>query len=109
MEGEFSTLVATFTGPVGTDEGEFERLLWNLLQRLHDFNFRQNCWDHTVSDDPNDPQFSFSFAAHGFFVVGLHPASSRFTRPSLGRRWYSMSIPSSKPCGFRAVSNACRR
>ena len=80
MEGEFSTLVATFTGPVGTDEGEFERLLWNQLQRLHDLDFRQNRWDPTVSDDPNDPHFSFSFAAHGFFVVGLHPASSRFTR-----------------------------
>ena len=80
MEGEFSTLVATFTGPVGTDEGEFERLLWSQLQRLHDLDFRQNRWDPTVSDDPNDPHFSFSFAAHGFFVVGLHPASSRFTR-----------------------------
>ncbi len=80
MDGEFSTLIATFTGPVGTDEGEFERLLWNQLQRLHDLDFRQHRWDPTVSDDPNDPHFSFSFAEHGFFVVGLHPASSRFTR-----------------------------
>ncbi len=80
MDGEFSTLIATFTGPVGTDEQEFERLLWNQLQQLHDLDFRQHRWDPAVSDDPNDPHFSFSFAEHGFFVVGLHPASSRFTR-----------------------------
>lgn len=80
MEGEFSTLIATFTGPVGTNEEEFERLLWNQLQKLHDLDFRQHRWDPAVSDDPNDPHFSFSFAEHGFFVVGLHPASSRFTR-----------------------------
>ena len=80
MEGEFSTLIATFTGPVGTNEEEFERLLWNQLQNLHELDFRQHRWDPTVSDDPDDPHFSFSFAEHGFFVVGLHPASSRFTR-----------------------------
>ena len=80
MEGEFSTLVATFTGPVGTNEEQFEHLLWNQLQNLHEIDFRQHRWDPAVSDDPNDPHFSFSFAEHGFFVVGLHPANSRFTR-----------------------------
>jgi uncharacterized protein len=80
MDAEFSTLVATFTGPVGTNEEEFERLLWNQLQNLHELDFRHHRWDPTVSDDPADPHFSFSFAEHSFFVVGLHPASSRFTR-----------------------------
>jgi uncharacterized protein len=80
MDGEFSTLVATFTGPVGTNEEEFERLLWNQLQSLHELDFPHHRWDPAVSDDPNDRHFSFSFAEHGFFVVGLHPASSRFTR-----------------------------
>ena len=80
MDGEFSTLVATFTGPVGTNEEQFERLLWNQLQRLHDLDVPQHRWDPAVSDDPNDPHFSFSFAERAFFVVGLHPASSRFTR-----------------------------
>ena len=33
-----------------------------------------------MSDDPNDPHFEFSFAGRACFVVGIHPASSRWTR-----------------------------
>ena len=37
-------------------------------------------WDAAVSDDPEDPQFSFSHAGCALFVVGLHPNSSRMAR-----------------------------
>ena len=33
-----------------------------------------------MSDDPDDPLFSFSFGGRAFFVVGLHPHSSRMSR-----------------------------
>lgn len=78
--GEFSTLVAGFTEPVPATESEFERLLWAQLQRLHQLDRPHHGWDPTVSDDPDNPKFSFSFAERGFFVVGLHPNSSRLAR-----------------------------
>ncbi|MBC7945133.1 MAG: YqcI/YcgG family protein [Burkholderiales bacterium] len=80
FEGEFSTLFATFTDPVPGTEKEFESLLWAQLQRLHELDRAHHRWDPAVSSDPDDPEFSFSFAERGFFVVGLHPKSSRLTR-----------------------------
>jgi uncharacterized protein len=80
MEGDFSTFVASFEEPTAVDEEAFERLLWEQLQRLHEEDRRYHRWDPSVSEDPEDPKFAFSFAERAFFVVGLHPASSRFAR-----------------------------
>ena len=75
-----TTFVASFSGPAPTDELEFERLLWAQLQALHDQYGRDHRWDPSVSSDPEDASFSFSFAGRAFFVVGLHAASSRWAR-----------------------------
>src|SRR5918997_3169233 len=80
LNGEFSTFVACFEGPVGLDEEGFEGLLWGQLQRLHEQDRRHHLWNPSVSPDPEDPEFAFSFAGRAFFVVGLHAASSRFAR-----------------------------
>jgi hypothetical protein len=80
LGGEFTTFVASFEGPTAADEATFERLLWAQLQRLHEEDRRHHRWDPSVSEDPEDPTFAFSFAERAFFVVGLHPASSRFAR-----------------------------
>ena len=80
LNGEFSTFVATFTAPIISSERQFEEKLWAQLQALHELDAPLHRWDPEVSDDPEDPHFSFSFAEHGFFIVGLHPAASRFTR-----------------------------
>jgi hypothetical protein len=77
---EYATFVACFGAPIACDEREWEMLLWSQLQRLHDLDHVHHAWDSTVSDDPSDSSFSFSFAETGFFVVGLHPASSRRAR-----------------------------
>ena len=68
-----------------TDSGiatqrEFERKLWAQLRQLHELDRVHHEWDSRVSSDPDDPHFSFSFAENAFFVVGLHPRSSRLTR-----------------------------
>lgn len=76
----FSTFVASFCGPVIANETDFERLLWQQLQELHELDAPLHGWDKSVSDDPNDSHFEFSFAGRACFVVGLHPASSRWTR-----------------------------
>lgn len=80
MRSEFTTFVASFTAPHSPGETEFEALLWTQLQALHDADAVHHSWDPRVSDDPEDPGFSFSFAGRAFFVVGLHAASSRWTR-----------------------------
>ena len=80
LHGEFTTFVASFVEPTAVDEVTFERLLWEQLQRLHEEDRRHHRWDPSVSRDPEDPNFAFSFAERAFFVVGLHPASSRFAR-----------------------------
>ena len=80
LGGGFSTFVASFVEPTAADEAAFEGLLWEQLQRLHEEDRRHHGWDPSVSADPEDPRFAFSFAGMAFFVVGLHPASSRFAR-----------------------------
>lgn len=75
-----TTFIASFSGPNPADEVQFERLLWRQLQALHERDGRRHRWDPSVSSDPEDPSFSFSFAGRAFFVVGLHAASSRWAR-----------------------------
>lgn len=81
FETNYATFVASFAPPVVVGgEAEWERLLWSQLQSLHDLDRQHYAWDPAVSSDPADPGFSFSFAGTAFFVVGLHPASSRLAR-----------------------------
>jgi len=82
-----TAFVAIFTGRPPASEQAFERRLWTQLQLLHERDDPAAGWDPAVSADPGDPRFSFSFAGTAFFVVGLHPVSSRlarrFRRPAL--------------------------
>jgi uncharacterized protein len=77
--GPFVTFVASFMNPTGIhDESHWDALVWRALQFLHVSDFQS--WDTSVSDDPSSPDFSFSFGGRAFFVVGLHPGSSRYSR-----------------------------
>lgn len=76
----FSAFVAVFPDAPPDDESEFERRLWAELQKLHERDAPDAAWDPTVSSDPDDPRFSFSFGERAYFVVGLHPESSRLAR-----------------------------
>ncbi len=75
----FVALVAVFRGRPPATEDLFERALWTQLQRLHDVDGSSD-WDPSVSSNPEDPEFGFSFAKRAFFVVGLHPGSARLAR-----------------------------
>lgn len=75
---ELATFIAVFRRPVPQDEREFERLLWGMLQRLHDADDAP--WAEQVSSDPGSPHFGFSLGGVPFFLVGLHPAASRIAR-----------------------------
>ncbi|MDQ2908180.1 MAG: YqcI/YcgG family protein [Candidatus Eremiobacteraeota bacterium] len=79
MRSGFSTFAAGFRAVARSDERTFETLLWETLQRLHALD-RENAWDAAASSDPQDASFSFSLAGRAFFVVGMHPGSSRLAR-----------------------------
>lgn len=76
----YSTFVASFAAPHVEDERVWEKMLWAQLQSLHELDSAHHEWNLKVSGDPNEPGFAFSFAETAFFVVGLHPASSRLAR-----------------------------
>ena len=73
------SFVAMFREPVA-NEDEFHRRLWSHLQAMHDVDAVRHPWDVAVSSEVGDKQFSFSIASRAFFVVGLHPQSSRLAR-----------------------------
>lgn len=75
-----TAFVAVFTGRAPASERAFERRLWLQLQHLHDRDDPAAGWDPSVSADPDDPRFSFSFGGHALFVVGLNPRSTRLAR-----------------------------
>ncbi|AUG75254.1 hypothetical protein CFP65_0279 [Kitasatospora sp. MMS16-BH015] len=76
----FASFVASFAGPAGLSEAEFEHLMWQQLQSLHDLDREHHDWSPLVGTDPNTKGFSFSFAGRPFFIVGMHPGSSRLAR-----------------------------
>jgi FPC/CPF motif-containing protein YcgG len=76
----YATFVAVFEGPLGMGEKEFEHLLWSQLHLLSQIDLVRNSWDPSVSFDPADPLFSFSFRGCALYVVGMHGNSSRLSR-----------------------------
>ena len=77
---QFTTYLAAFSEVRSLDEIEFEKAVWRQLQALHKLDKEHQAWDPTVSSNPADPDFSFSFGGHAFFVIGMHPQSSRLAR-----------------------------
>ena len=78
--GGLRAFVAVFPDHPPRTELAFESRLWAQLQRLCDVDSASADWDQSVSDDGDDPMFSFSFGGHAYFVVGLHAHSSRVSR-----------------------------
>lgn len=83
---EYHSFIAVFGGRKDYNEVEFEKLLWQELQALY-YADKEHAWDPTVSDDPENKFFSFSIAGKAFYIVGMHPNSSRmarrYSRPAL--------------------------
>lgn len=75
---EFESLIMCFKEDDFVSELEFEHALWQFLQRLHDHDDSE--WDPAVSADPHDKNFSFSLKGRAFYIVGMHPKSSRLAR-----------------------------
>lgn len=78
-QAEFVSFVAIFLDAAPESELAFESALWRQLTLLSGSDPSTH-WADGASDDPEDPHFAFSFANGAFFVVGLHPESSRLAR-----------------------------
>ena len=77
---DFYSFIAVFPERKNFSEEQFEALLWKQLQFIHEAD--ASPWDPEVSSDPDSDKFSFSIAGKAFYVVGLHPNSSRKARQS---------------------------
>ncbi|MGJ8592827.1 MAG: guanitoxin biosynthesis heme-dependent pre-guanitoxin N-hydroxylase GntA [Aquaticitalea sp.] len=75
---EFESLIICFKDNHFKTETAFETALWNFLQKLHNHDDKE--WDKNVSNNPMDSNFSFSLKGKAFYIVGLHPNSSRMAR-----------------------------
>lgn len=76
----YHSVTIIFEGPVITTEEYFDQLLWQRLQALSDLDAEAYPYDKRVSSDPSSPHFSYSLKQEAFYVIGLHPASSRIAR-----------------------------
>lgn len=77
---KFYSFISVFPGEVIATEEEFEHKLWQLLNCLHIMDGEE--WDGAVSRDPENGEFSFSLCGSAFYIVGMHPRSSRLARRS---------------------------
>lgn len=77
---DYRSYIAIFKNEQNITEIEFEKKLWSLLEQLHNIDKQYFKWDEAVCKNPNSAEFSFSFGGKGFFLVGMHPNSSRRAR-----------------------------
>lgn len=83
----YNSAAIIFTAPQIFDEESFDALLWQRLQSLEILDAKAYAYDTRVEADPSSAKFSFSIKEEAFYIIGLHPASSRqarrFTYPTL--------------------------
>lgn len=76
----FSSAAIIFEGPLDSTEELFDTLLWKRLQALSNMDAANYAYDQRVDADPASPNFSFSIKEEAFFIIGMHPGSSRAAR-----------------------------
>jgi FPC/CPF motif-containing protein YcgG len=74
----FAAMMAVFVESAPETELAFEGRLWDQLDAVSATD--ETTWAESVSADRDDPRYAFSFAGRPFFVVGMHPESSRHAR-----------------------------
>ena len=69
-----------FEQPTALTEEAFDDFLWQRLQSLSAMDAARFPYDGRVDGDPASPNFSYSLKEEAFFIIGLHPGSSRAAR-----------------------------
>jgi FPC/CPF motif-containing protein YcgG len=76
----YHSAAVIFKGPEAPNEAMFEELFWQRMQALSNLDAQRYGYDRRVVADPSSSDFSFSLKEEAFFVIGLHPGSSRPAR-----------------------------
>lgn len=76
----FHSAAVIFKGPDMPSEEMFESMLFQRLQSLNNIGSKEYAYDKRVSSDPTSKDFSFSIKEEAFYIIGLHPNSSRSAR-----------------------------
>ena len=71
---------AVFLDNAITSEKLFHDYIWRQLDLIACASAALFAWDPSVSEDRDDPHYSFSFAGKAYFVVGMSPFSQRISR-----------------------------
>ena len=83
----FHSAAVIFRNSQTLSESEFEDMLWSRLNSLAALDRRKYTHDKRVDSDPTSSRFSFSLKGEAFFIIGLHPSSTRkarrFTFPAI--------------------------
>lgn len=80
----FHSAVVLFDQPLALTEDEFDHFMWQRLQALHELDKQHYNYDHRVDPDPSSKDFSFSLKEEAYFIIGMHPGS---TRPARRFKW----------------------
>ena len=76
----YHSAVVIFSGPTMYNEDMFDGLLWQRLQAFQNLDAKNFGYDSRVASNPDSANFSFSIKEEAFYIIGLHPASSRQAR-----------------------------
>jgi len=76
----FHSAAVIFGNPKSASESEFEDMLWYRLNSFVELDRKKYSHDKRVDSDPTSHLFSFSLKEEAFFIIGLHPSSSREAR-----------------------------
>jgi FPC/CPF motif-containing protein YcgG len=76
----FHSAAVIFNTPKSPSESEFESMLWARLNSFAELDRIEYNHDKRVDSDPSSSMFSFSLKEEAFFIIGLHPSSSRKAR-----------------------------
>jgi uncharacterized protein len=83
----FYSFWAVYDNSEVTSEEDFEQKLWSELSAVHAYEVNkcaeentEMTWDPKFSSNPNDKNFCFCVDGHAYFLVGMHPLSSRKAR-----------------------------
>ncbi len=76
----YQSAVIIFGEHENLSEELFDSFMWQRLQSLLSLDAIKYKYDSRVSSDPASAYFSFSIKEEAFYIIGLHPSSSRKSR-----------------------------
>ena len=110
---QYLSAVVLFHRPHFDNEEFFDRIFWQRLQAISDLDAQQYRYDPRVDNDPTSARFSFSIKEEAFYVIGLHPASSRkarrFSFPAIVFNLHSQFVSLRKHNKYESMRRAVRK